>query len=152
METHEQKDLEKFIHQQLRKLPEHEAPSDLIANVFATLKERENLPWWRQPFSFWPKNTQALLIGALSVAFIGAVYLVQRPATALNSIGERASSFAWLGRALETLVNGVAVAFRSLPWQWLAAIAIVFFVMYAACLATGFALYRVTARQGAAAN
>ena len=152
METHEQKDLEKFIHQQLRKLPEHEAPENLIANVFATLKARENLPWWRQPFSFWPKNTQALLIGALSLVFIAVVYFVQRPAAALDSIGERASSFAWLGRALETVVNGVVIAFRSLPWQWLAAIAVVFFVMYAACLATGFALYRVTARQGVAAN
>ena len=65
METPEQTELEKFIDQQLKKLPEREAPDALIANVFATIAARENSPWYKQPFTSWPRNTQALLFVSL---------------------------------------------------------------------------------------
>lgn len=153
METPDQTELEKFIHQQLKKLPEREAPDDLVAHVVAALSAREHAPWWKQPFSYWPRNPQALLFGALSVVFIAVVTFVWRPAEALsaNALAERASSFAWLGRLFETLANGAFMIFRTVPWQWFVAIAIVLLAMYAACVATGFALYRITARQSTAA-
>lgn len=153
METPEQKELEQFIHQQLRKLPEREAPDDLVANVFAAISARQNVPWWKQPFSYWPRNTQALLFGALSLAFAAIVYLAWRPAEALNgnALAERASSFAWLGRVFDALASGALLLFRAVPWQWFVAFAVVLLAMYAACVATGFALYRITARQSTAA-
>lgn len=153
METPEQTELEKFIDQQLKKLPEREAPDALIANVFASIAARQNAPWYKQPFTSWPRNTQALLFAALSIIFAGAVYLAWRPAEALSSsaLTERASSFAWLGRMFETLASTGVDIIRGLPWQWLVALAVVLFAMYAACVATGFALYRITARQNAAA-
>jgi len=148
METPEQKELEKFIHQQLRKLPEHDAPVNLVANVFAALAARGNLPWWKQPFTYWPKNTQGILFAALSLIFVAVVYLAWRPAEAINvtTLAERASSFAWIGRMVESLGGTALAVVRGLSWQWFAAISMVFLILYAACVATGFALYRITAR------
>ena len=147
MDTHEQQELEKFIDQHLKKLPEREAPENLTANVLAAISARESRPWWKQPFTSWPRNSQALLFAALSLGFAAVVYLARRPAEALSGV----SSFAWLGRALETLANVALVFVRILPWQLLVAFAVVCLAMYAACVATGFALYRVAGRQGAAA-
>jgi hypothetical protein len=153
METPEQKELEKFIDQQLKKLPQHEAPKDLVSNVFAAIAARQNAPWWKQPFTSWPRNTQALLYTVLAMVFSGVVYLAWSPAASLNaeSIVERASSFAWIGRMLETLGSCALAIIRTLPWQWFVALAVVLMAMYAACVASGFAIYRITARQGAAA-
>lgn len=153
METPDQHDLEQFIHQQLRKLPEREAPEDLVANVVAALAARHNAPWWKQPFTTWPRNSQSILFGALSLAFAAIVYFAWRPAEALggNSIVERATSFAWIGRVLDTLASSAVALVRTLPWQWFVAVAVVLIAMYATCVATGLALYRITARQSAAA-
>ena len=151
METPEQKELEKFIHQQLRKLPEREAPEDIVSNVLAAISERENLPWWKQPFTSWPRNTQVILYTLLSAAFVAIVYFAWRPVEVLGaqSLTERVSSFAWLGRTLDTLAGSALLVIRGLPWQFLVAIAVVFTLVYLACVATGFALYRLTARQSA---
>jgi hypothetical protein len=153
MELPEQKELEQFIDQQLKKLPEREAPEGLMSNVFAAIAARENAPWWKQPFTSWPRNSQALLYTALSLLFVAAVYYAWRPAEAINvhAISERASSFAWMGRLVETLSSTAVGILRTLPWQWFVAVAVVLVSMYAACVATGFALYRITARQRAAA-
>ena len=149
MDTPEQRELEKFIDQQLKKLPEREAPETLVANVLAAISARESRPWWKQPFTSWPRNTQALLFATLSLGFAAVVYLAWRPAEALNvgPLGERVSSFAWLGRALETIANCTLLVLRLLPWQWLVAFAVVCIAMYAACVATGFALYRIAGHQ-----
>ena len=153
MELPEQKELEQFIDQQLKKLPEREAPEELVSNVFAAIAARESAPWWKQPFTSWPRNSQALLYTALSLLFVAAVYYAWRPAEAINvgTISERASSFAWIGRLAETLTSTAVGILRTLPWQWFVAVAVVLVCMYAACVATGFALYRITARQRAAA-
>ena len=153
METPEQKDLEKFIDLQLKKLPEREAPDDLIANVFAAIKTRQSAPWYKQPFTSWPRNNQALLFAALSLVFCAAVYFVGRPVAALNAdtLAERASSFGWIARMLDTLGSCAVALIRTLPWQWFVAVAVVLVAMYAACVATGFAIYRITARQGSTA-
>jgi hypothetical protein len=153
MDAPEQRELEKFIDQQLKKLPEREAPDELVTNVFAAIAARQDLPWWKQPFTSWPRNPQALLFAALSLVFAAVVYFAWRPAEALgaSSLGERASSLAWLGRAVETIANCTLLVARVLPWQWLVAFAVVCVAMYAACVATGFALYRIAGRQGASA-
>jgi hypothetical protein len=153
MDTHEQQELEKFIDHQLKKLPEREAPDKLVANVLAAISARQNLPWWKQPFTSWPRNTQVLLFAALSLVFGAIVYFTWRPAESLSvsALSEKASSFAWLGRTLEAAANSMLMVLRLVPWQWFVAITAVCVAMYAACVATGFALYRVTARQGARA-
>ena len=148
MDAPEQRELEKFIDQQLKKLPPQEAPANLVANVLAAITVRENLPWWKQPFTSWPRNTQALLFTTLSLAFVALVYFTWRPAESISAanLAEKASSYGWLPRTIEAGANGLLLVLRSVPWQWFVAASVVCLSMYAACVATGFALYRVTAR------
>jgi hypothetical protein len=146
MESPEQKELERFIHEQLRKLPEHEAPVNLVENVLQTILAREHLPWWKQPFTSWPRRNQTLLFAALAMVFGGAVYLAWAPAGQLTaeSLLARARPFGWVTGVAETVFGSAALALRNMPWSWLAGIAAVFTMMYAACVGAGLALYRVT--------
>jgi hypothetical protein len=149
MESPEQNELERFIHEQLRKLPEHEAPVNLVENVMKAIAAHESLPWWKQPFTSWPRNNQALLFAALALAFCGAVYAAWSPAEQLTagSLVERARPFAWITGVAQTVFGSFMLAMRNLPWQWMAAIAAVFMIMYAACVGAGLALYRITAHR-----
>lgn len=153
MDSPEQQELEKYIHQQLKKLPEREAPENLVANVFAAIAARKKLPWWKQPFTSWPKNRQAVLFAGLTMAFVALVYLAWRPAESLSAdaLVERASSFVWIRTFLQAIGAAALSVLRSLSWHWFAAFGVVFVAMYAACLATGFALYRITARPASSA-
>ena len=47
-------DLERFIEQTLRSLPERQAPHTLEFRVRAELARRAALPWWRKRFTHWP--------------------------------------------------------------------------------------------------
>jgi hypothetical protein len=149
METPEQKELERFIHAQLTRLPEREAPADLARNVLKAIEARRNLPWWKQPFTSWPKANQALLFVALAVVFGGTLYLAWAPAgqVSADSLIDKARSFGWLASVAETIFSSLWLALRNLPWTWLIALGAVFVTMYAACVAAGFALYRVAAHR-----
>jgi hypothetical protein len=146
METREHQELEQFIHRQLQKLPEREAPEDLLANVMAAVRARENLPWWKQPFTSWPRGMQTLLFVVLGAAFGAAVYLAAKPADALSldAVTEHASSLSWVATLFGSLTDYLLLAVQNMSWEWLMGIAIVFCVMYAACLGAGVALYRIT--------
>ena len=150
METPENNELEKFIHQQLVKLPEREAPADLAASVMMAIAARRALPWWKQPFTAWPRSRQVMLFAALAAGFAGALWLAWQPAESLRAgvpgaIAERASAWAWIVRAVETLGNAAILIVRSLPWHWFVAIGVVLVMLYAACVATGVALWRIVA-------
>lgn len=148
METPEQKDLELFIHQQLQKLPERQAPEDLVVNIMAAIAAREKLPWWKQPFTSWPRSIQSVLFLVLASVFSAACYLAWRPAevVSVDSITERASSLSWIVTLFSSVADALVVLLRALSWEWLAGIAVVFCTMYAASVAAGVALYRVSTR------
>jgi hypothetical protein len=148
MDAPENKELERFIHEQLRKLPEHEAPANLLENVMKVIAARRALPWWKQPFTEWPRQNQALLFAALAMMLGGAFYLAWTPAEQLSAaaLAEKARPFAWL-RIAETVFGSFLLALRNLPWSWLAVIAAVFMMMYTACVGAGLALYRITAHR-----
>ena len=145
MEMPEQSELEKFIHAQLQRLPERAAPEHLITHVMAALAAREKLPWWKQSFTHWPRHNQIFLFAVLTAIFGGVVYATRRSAEAvtLPHLVEHASSFAWFARMAESLADSVLLIARSIPLEWLGGIAVIFCVMYAACVATGVALYKV---------
>ena len=149
MESNQQKELERFIHEQLRKLPEHEAPVNLVENVFKAIAARQVVPWWKLPFTFWPRPNQTLLFAALALLFAGAVYLSWAPAEQLtaSSLVERARPFGWVAGVAGTVFSSVALVLRTMPWSWFAALAAVAAVLYVACLGAGLALYRVTAHR-----
>ncbi|HEV8540877.1 MAG TPA: hypothetical protein VGR78_00665 [Verrucomicrobiae bacterium] len=146
METREHNELEQFIHRQLQKLPEREAPEDLLTNVMAAVRARENRPWWKQPFTSWPRGMQTLLFIALGAVFGAVVYFGAKPAEAvsLDMVTERASSLSWIATLFNSLADYALLAFQNLSWEWFLAIGTAFSAMYAACIAAGVALYRVT--------
>lgn len=147
MDSPEHQELERFIDEQLRKLPEREAPAELIANVMQSIAQREQRPWWKQPFTSWSRGQQALLIGGLATLAVAATYFAWAPAEQLtvNALADRVRPFGWIAEVAETVLGSAVLAVRSLPIAWLAAIAGVFVAMYAACVGAGVALYRVTA-------
>jgi hypothetical protein len=148
MEMPEHKDLERFIHEQLQKLPQREAPEDLVQNVLASIRARQNLPWWKQPFTEWPRGIQNIFFALLAAAFSAAAYFAAKPAEVVteNMLTEKAGLLSWAGRTLGTIVDAAVLALQSIPLQWMAVIAAVFFLMYAACVCAGLALYRITSK------
>jgi hypothetical protein len=62
--------LERVIHEELRKLPPVKAPEALSARVLATVREQQALPWWHKSIWQWPQamRTAFLVILAIMVA------------------------------------------------------------------------------------
>jgi hypothetical protein len=146
MDTREQQELEKFIHEQLQKLPERAAPDALVSNVLTAIVAKQERPWWKQPFTSWPKGSQIVLfvflsglLGSLAYAFSGPVEHLS-----LSALYERALSLAWVADLVRTLANAFVVMLKGATLYWLLAAAAVIVMMYAACIAGGVALYRIT--------
>lgn len=154
METPENKDLEKFIHAQLQKLPEREAPETLVSNVMAAIAARKKLPWWKQSFSHWPRRNQYLLFTALALVFLASLYGTGRAADSVSvpDVSEQLSSYAWVWRTARSIGESVLLAAGNLSVEWWIGIAAVLASLYAACLAAGFALFKVTSAAGSSAT
>jgi len=150
MEAPEQNDLEKFIHAQLRQLPDREAPNELVTNVLAAIAKREKQPWWKQSFLHWPKGVQCVLFVALLSLFGAAAYGTAHATSQVQvpDVSEQISSYAWVWRTSRTIGETLLLAISGLPVQWLVGIGVVFLMLYAACIAAGFALFRVTSGAG----
>ena len=52
-------ELERFIHQTLRALPDRKAPGTLEARVLAEVERRAAIPWWHKSWSYWPQPAVA---------------------------------------------------------------------------------------------
>ncbi len=147
MNSNEQQKLEDFIHAQLRKLPEHEAPASLVANVLAAVAEQKELPWYKQSWSEWPRLSQSVFLGFL-IAFAGVIVQALAPLTesiSMGTLAKRASVLTWLWEVCGSLFGALLLALGDLSWEWLAGLAAVAFSMYLACVGGGMALYRITA-------
>jgi hypothetical protein len=146
MELPENNDLEKFIHAQLQKLPEREAPEAVVSNVLAAIARRKKLPWWKQSFTFWPRHIQKIFFVALASVFVAAMYLGGRAAdnVPVPDVSAQLSSLTLIGRTLRSIGEAVFVTVSNLPLQYLFAFALVFMLLYGACIAAGFALFKVT--------
>lgn len=145
METPENIDLETFIDQQLKRLPQREAPDNLILNVMAQIAARENRPWWKQPFTSWPRGFQVVLYTFLASGLAGSVYAVSGPAeqVSLSALYERMASVSWIfGRVLEW-ANQALVMLQGISIHWIALGVSMVLLMYGVCIAGGVALYRI---------
>lgn len=150
MESPDQKELEKFIHAELQKLPERQAPDALVGNVMAAIAHRQQLPWWKQPFTFWPRHIQNLLFVSLAALFALVTYTLGRASenVSLPDISTRLSSYAWIVRTVRSIGEALLAAIPGWPLEWFLAAGLVLALLYGACLAAGFALFRVTAAAG----
>lgn len=147
MNPREEHDLERFIDERLRKLPEQTAPDTLLVNVLGRVHALENKAWWQEPYTEWPRRIQALLFFTLAAVFSGTLALLWRPAEQVtsNTLVQHLRSFTWVGDLYEALEMSLKLLVKNMSWPWIAAVAALFVLMYCASLAGAFALYRVAA-------
>lgn len=73
MKTHDPKDqLAAWTDHTLGQLPPRPAPQGFAARVMAVIAQQRALPWYRQPWFFWPRRYQ-LLAGAFALALVGLI-------------------------------------------------------------------------------
>lgn len=142
---------ERRLHEELRQLPDLEAPSTLIPGVMAAIRAREAaaIVWYRRPATDWPPALRiALAVGSLAVfaalVFGAHLFWPQLAASAeTGALADAGRRLAALWTALETVVNALGLAFRatlSSPW-FIAAVAAAC-VSYLTLLGAGSALWR----------
>lgn len=145
MNTEPTDNLEEFIHARLAELPEREAPADLSANVLAFLAAQEQLPWYKQPWSQWPRLWQNLFLGLLLAATTALAWLVSPVANSLSlpSLMARLASLGWVFDFVSALFSSLFLLLNNSSWEFWAGAGAVCAGMYFACLSAGVALYRV---------
>jgi hypothetical protein len=65
MKTPPEDDLEQWVHRELRRLPDCQAPDDLVGRVLEEVRRRQALPWWQQSLWHWPSTARWLLLTLL---------------------------------------------------------------------------------------
>lgn len=63
-----EKDLEQFIHRELRALPPRRAPRSLEHRVLAAIEERAAIAWYHKSWAYWPAPLRAVFLGVATAA------------------------------------------------------------------------------------
>lgn len=70
------RDLERLIHEELRRLPLLRAPHTLLPRVLAAVEEWARRPWYRRAWFTWPQAGQIASLTALVAIVVGAMAFV----------------------------------------------------------------------------
>lgn len=141
-------ELENFIHQTLRSLPNRPAPRSLEERVLAAIDARASLPWWKQSFGQWPMAARAVFIllsaGLVKLALMATVWALGGfQASAFASTVS--AQFSWIDAILGA-VRGTGESFsillRNIPSIWLYGIIAVVAGSYATLFSLGATAYR----------
>lgn len=149
MQLPDDKHLEQFIDRQLKKLPERQAPETLIGNVMASLAARAELPWYKKPWSDWPRLHQNLFLATL-VSVLAAVAWFIAPvadAVSLSALSEKARVVSWIPEVLQHLFSSAGVVAKSVRYEWILAGFAACAISYAWCVAAGVAVFRVASQR-----
>lgn len=139
---------EPLIDRALRDLPLQSAPTDLQAKVFAEIRRRAALPWWRRPFVQWPMSIRmvflALCLGLANSSIALLRWLSTEPRSAeLSDVLSRPVT--WLERC-DGLMFGtqdfLALLLRHLPTPLLYGALFTVALLYVALFGIGAAAYR----------
>jgi hypothetical protein len=147
-----EKELEQFIHRQLRDLPPRRAPRSLESRVLAAIEDRAAIAWYHKSWSYWPAAIRAafMAIGSAACASaIAAFYLLSQGVDVRNLAGEFASRFEVLATIYNVgswLFGFVAATLNSIPSLWLYGGLAFVAVMYATFFGLGAAAYRTLYR------
>jgi hypothetical protein len=134
-------DLERFVDQTLRELPQRQAPRTLESRVLAELARRAALPWWRRNFAQWPLLARVTFLlasfGSAAAMWIFASTDVFRlptfPPTWVRSLGHVAASMIDLAVSLV----------RQIPPGLLYSVLALCVLLYGALLALGAVGYHI---------
>ena len=141
-------DLENFIHQTLRSLPNRPAPRSLESRVLAAIEARAVLPWWKQSFAQWPVAARFLFVllsaGLVKLALMASVWAMGGfQASEVTHIFS--TQLSWL-EAIIGAVRGTgesfAILLRNIPSIWLYGIIAVVAGFYAMLFSLGATAYR----------
>lgn len=147
---------EKRLHEELRKLPEHEAPASLVPNVMAAIRARENaaaVAWWRRPATSWPPPMR-IAMGATALALFALLvyggHLLAPSIAASADTGALSGTVDKIGSlwtALVALVNAIGLVLRDTLSPVLLAVIAGACFSYVALLGIGGALWRAMLHQ-----
>jgi hypothetical protein len=137
------------VDQELKSLPELQAPSTLIQRVSAAIEQRRSSPWYRQPWPAWPVPMRAAALAILAAFFaalcLGAWKLPDTEgyvAVARHAAGW-CSGLATVWHALIALVTSLAQAVQLLGRVFLLGCFAVVALAWALCLGLGTACLRL---------
>lgn len=141
-------DLEKFIHETLRTLPDRKAPSSLELRVRAAIEARAALPWWRQSFMQWPVAARGafavLSVGLLKLAMMLTVWIVSGYHNS-PVVSEVANHFSWAEAVLggvRAVSESMNLFLRNIPSLWIYGAIVCVAAAYATLFSLGATAYR----------
>ena len=142
-------ELEKFVHEALRSLPDRKAPSSLELRVRAAIEARAHAPWWKQSFMEWPIAVRfafvVLSIGMVKLAMMATVWAtggVESTGVVL-AVQSQLSWIDAIGGAIRGTIESFSAVFRSIPAVWLYGILATVAAVYATLFSLGATAYRV---------
>ena len=138
---------EKRLHEELKQLPEIEAPASLVPNVMAAIRARQAAlaaVWYRRPATTWPMAMRV----ALAVSSLTLFGLLVFAGQMLPSVSE-SPQFATLGQQFgvfssifNALFNAISLVMRETVTPWLLVIIGAACASYVALFGIGSALWR----------
>lgn len=147
---------EKRLHEELRKLPDLEAPDTLVPNVMAAIRAQEDArstAWWRRPATSWPSAMRIGMGGtalALFMLLVFAGHLLApsiADSTESNFIAHTVAKFGELWTGLVIVIRALAGLFRQTVSPLLLAVIAGISLSYIALLGIGGALWRAVLHQ-----
>jgi hypothetical protein len=140
--------LENFIHQTLRSLPDRPAPRSLESRVLAAIEARASLPWWKQSFAQWPVAARCVFVllsaGLVKLALMATVWAMG--GFQASEIASTVSTqFSWI-EAIRGAIRGTGESFtillRNIPSFWIYGVLAVVAGLYATLFSLGATAYR----------
>ncbi len=134
---------EKRLHEELRRLPDLEAPASLASDVLAAIRAREArrvAAWWRRPATTWRPALRASFSAAVLALFVATMLALPSPAPTVRG-GGLAATIVGFWSALATLGDAFALVLREALSPTVLAVAIGVSVSNLALLGLGGALW-----------
>lgn len=136
--------LERLIHQELRKLPPVKAPEGLPARVLLAVRARQAWPWWQQSIWHWPNFARTTFMILLSIA-VAAMTSSTWWATEVAS--NFAPNLAPATQMFSTLGNAMAVLWKTVLQNVMLYGLAVVAMLYLFCLGAGTMFVRLAVRR-----
>lgn len=143
-------ELEKFLGDELKKLPAIAAPAGLLRSVLAQLEARAASPWWQRAWWEWPAAAQAAFI-LLALALVAAMTtggaLLNDQATLwLQALSAQASGYTSPWNVFTPLGEAGLALWENAAQPLLLYGLIAAGALYLACLGLGTMVFRVAWR------
>jgi hypothetical protein len=136
------------LHRELRQLPTHRAPANLLPRVLAKLASAERRAWWERSWFEWPRAVRRLAgaaTGVMVATLVGIGLLLLNSDLLLGVAGS--ASHAW--SVFGALGNAASLLGRAIPSSALIALGALLAASYlcAIALGTAFCRYALHRRQ-----